>query len=231
MARIEILTNNWDRDNKERIDRNFANLGKLDLDIMDDFLHTDPSQLTPRINGLSRPSTPDLRTLNDFGINVTAEVNGVIHRAWVYVNKTGGVGFGIAEQERNGVAKAIIRYITLNLKQGWNHVILNFPVEQNKSYTLFKRNVDETVLINTASILGWADYPFKRNGLDFNAGKFLNETSTYTNYGPFFEIELITSLAQIYKISGDSVKPSQQFYVGDNPPSDAQFWFKPLGGA
>lgn len=227
MAKIEILTNNWDRDNKERIDRNFANLGKLDLNIMEDILGGDPEKLTPKINGKKLSDRQTTTSLNDFGINVTAEVNGVISHAWVYSSSNRRIGLGIAEQKVSDRYTAINKFIEVDLKTGWNEVELLFPVEQNKSYTLFRRDVGEGTSTGSVSITGWNTHPFLSNGLKFNAGKYLNETGTYRNYSPFFEIQLITSPAQIYKIMNDSVKPKQQFYVGDNPPSDAQFWFKP----
>jgi len=226
---IEKLTNNWDRDNKNRIDRNFAILGRLELDIMEDFFNADPSVLSTKINGLSKPAGFDLRNLNNYGINFTANVNGIIHRAWVYAESNGEIGFGLAEQNRNDVHTSIIRYITVNLKSGWNEVTLNFPVEQNISYTIFRRNVNDGIRLNTKSVSGWSDYPFVSNGLTFRAGKFLDEAATYANYGPFFDIELVTSLSQVYKIANDSVKPTPYIYVGDNPPLEAQFWFKPVG--
>ena len=228
MIKIEKLSANWDRENKERIDNNFAELSKLDLKIMDDFLHADPSNLTPKVNGLERSHEGVLRTLNDYGTNFTATTNGVIHRGWVYVVKDGEMGFGLAEQERNEEATSINKYIIVNLKSGWNQVTLNFPVEQNKSYTLFKRNESDSVSVRNSHVYGWTTFPFQENGLVFNAGKYLNSHLTYVNYSPFYDIELITSPAQIYKIANESIKPPQQFYVGDNPPEDAQFWFKPV---
>ncbi len=229
MAKIETLTNNWDRDNKERIERNFANLGRLDLQIMEDFLSKDPSKFTPKINGKSIEDRETTTSLNDFGVNVTAEVNGVITHAWVYVADARKLGLGIAEQNRDGLYTGINKLVEMELKSGWNRVSLMFPVEQNKSYTLFRRDIGEGTSTGSLSISGWSTHPFQSNGLVFNAGKFLDDTKTYQNYSPFFDIELITSPAQIYKLANDSVKPAQQFYVGDNPPSDAQFWFKPVG--
>lgn len=227
---IEKLTNNWDRDNKNRIDRNFANLGKLDLMIMDDFFNVDPSVLTPKINGLERKDMErDMRDLNNFGTNVTAEVNSILHKAWVFSSVAGKMAFGCAEQERNGVATSINNLIEVDLISGWNKVTLNFPLEQNKSYTIFKRNVNQSIQLGNVTVDAYSDHPFISNGLKFNAGKFINEAGTYKNYFPFFEIELITSLAQVYKIANDSVKPSLQIYVGSNPPLETQFWFKPVG--
>ncbi len=226
---IEKLTNNWDKENKERIDRNFANLGRLDLNIMEDILSNDVTKLTPKINGKKLSDRQTTSSLNDFGVNITAEVNGVISNAWVYTANDMRIGLGIAEQETSDKYSAINKLIEVDLKKGWNKVGLLFPVEQNKSYTLFRRDVGEGTSTGSVSISGWSTHPFESNGLKFNSGKYLNDTLTYQNYSPFFELELITSPAQIYKIMNDSVKAEQQFYVGDNPPSDAQFWFKPVG--
>lgn len=228
---IEILTNNWDSDNKERIDRNFATLGSMDYRVMQDFFNSNPSKLTPAINGKNRPAARDLRLLDNFGTNFTAEVNGIIHRAWVFASVSGKLGFGMAEQDQSGPASSELFFIEVDLTAGWNLVTLNFSVEQNRSYTIFKRFVNESITTNSMRITGWATHPFMSEGLTFNAGKFLDETGTYTNYGPFFEIEFVTSLAQVYKIANESVVPPKQFYVGDNPPQSSQFWFKPVGGA
>ncbi len=226
---IEKLTNNWDKENKERIDRNFANLGRLDLNIMEDILSNDVTKLTPKINGKKLSDRQTTSSLNDFGVNITAEVNGVISSAWVYTANDMRIGLGIAEQETSDKYTAINKLIEVDLKKGWNEVELLFPVEQNKSYTLFRRDIGEGTSTGSLSISGWSTHPFQSNGLIFNSGKYLNDTLTYQNYSPFFELELITSPAQIYKIMNDSVKAEQQFYVGDSPPSDAQFWFKPVG--
>lgn len=226
---IEKLTNNWDRENKNRIDRNFENLGRLDLNIMEDILNSDPSDYSPKINGKLKEDMERTTSISEYGTNITAEVNGVITRAWVYSSDSINLGLGIAEQEFNDKSTAIIKVVEKNLKTGWNEVELNFPVEQNKSYTLFKRDVGEGTSTGVVTISGWNSHPFLSEGLKFNGGKVLDETGSYTNYTPFFEIEMITSPAQLYKIMNDSVKPKSQFYVGDTPPDNAQFWFKPVG--
>lgn len=228
---IEKLTNNWDEDNKKRIDSNFAKLASLDYKIMTDFIDSDPAALDTSINGKMRTSEAVLRDLSDYGTNFTAQVNGFIHRGWVYTSGSGRIGFGLAEQTATGVATSETYFTEVDLVSGWNHVTLNFPVEQNKSYTLFKRTIGNSIATYYVAITGWNSHPFISNGLKFNAGKFLSESSTYISYGPFFEFEVVTNLAQIYKLVNESVVPAQQFYVGDNPPLDAQFWFKPVGGS
>lgn len=230
MAKIEPLTNNWDRENKERIERNFANLAKLDLEIMHDFLEADPEKLDTKLNGLKRADMQLSSNLNNYGINVTAEVNGVVYRAWVYATQNASVQFGLAEQEPNRVVSAELIVKEYNLKAGWNRVTLNFPLEQNKSYTLFRRNIEFGVPLSRTTISGWGSYPFLKNGLNFNGGKYLDQQGAYLAYTPFYEIEFVTSPAQVYKIANESVKPPQLFYVGDEPPLDVQFWFKPVTG-
>lgn len=227
---IEKIGLPLDREELDKLNRNLENLNKLDYKIMQDFLRGDPSQLTPQINGLMRSSDLDMRLLNDFGTNFVADVNGVIYKAQVYAGSSGELGFGLAEQATNDVASSELYFKVVEVKSGWNEITLNFPVQQGKQYTLFKRIVGENILTNSQLISGWNTYPFISNGLTMEAGKYLNQTGTYRNYTPFYEIQLITSLAQIYKIANDSVIPPQQFYVGDNPPVDAQFWFKPVGG-
>lgn len=229
MVNIEPITNNWDRENRDIIQRNFDKLARQKYEIMKDFLDADPSKLNAKLNGKLRADMGTTSNLNNFGINFDAEVNGVIWRAWVYADQAGKVLFGLAEQEVNRVASAELKVIEVDLNVGWNHVTLNFPVEQNKSYTIFRRNIGDEISLSRTTIRPWNTHPFLSEGLVFRGGKYLDEQGSYAAYSPFYEIELVTSPAQIYKIANDSVKPERQFYVGNNPPIDTQFWFKPVG--
>lgn len=227
---VRKLLTKWNDENREIIDSNFREVNSIDLKIMEDFLKSDPSKLDVKLNGLKKPSAIDPSNLNDYGTNYRAEVNGIIHAGWIYANHSGKVGIGLAEQETNSIAGSQIAFKQYTLSKGWNRLVLNFPVAQNQNYTLFKRNVDGPMDINTYLTDGYANTQFMVNGLIPSVGKFLDETGTYRNFSPLFEIEFITNLSQIYKLVNNSVKPPQQFYVGDNPPTDAQFWFKPVGG-
>lgn len=230
MMNIETLTNHWDRENKNRIQRNFNILARIPTNIIEDLLTADPTEIKTKKNGLSIPNNMDLRLLNDFGINFTAKTDGVIYKTKIYARTSGKIGVGLHEQKVTDVAGALIKYIVVNVSAGWNTVVLNFPIRVGESYTLFKRFEGESILTNTTIVRGWNTYPFTENGMRFNAGKFLNDTKTYTNYSTFFEIELVTNPAQVFKMLNDKAKPLPQFYVGDTPPPDAQFWFKPVGG-
>ncbi len=227
---IEKITGSWDAVNLERINQNFELLNSRELEFMKDFLSTDPSTLTPLLNGKEKLDNLDMHSLNNFGINFRAEVNGIIYKASVYANRSGKLGVGLAKQLSSDVMSEELYYKTVNLKRGWNEIVLNFPVEQNVNYTLFRRSEGDVIQTANLNAAPWGSHPFIENGIKFIVGKFLDETTTYGRYSTFFEIQLITSLAQIYKIANDSVKPAQQFYVGDNPPQDAQFWFKPVSG-
>lgn len=225
---IKLLTNRWDNDNKNRIDDNFRYLSKIPSEIIHDLLSLDPSKIDTRLNGLSKSSN-DLRNLDDYGINFRADVNGVLFRTQVYASRSGKLGIGLHEQKTNDVAGALIKYIVVDVKSGWNSVILNFPVEVGQSYTLFKRNESETILTSSEIISGWATYPWISNGLTFNAGKYLDQAGTYRNYSTFFEIELVTNPATVFYMMYESAKPDPQFHVGSTPPTEGQFWFRPVG--
>lgn len=227
---IRTITSQWNDVNLDRINHNFSELRGIEYRAIQDMLSTDPGKLTPIVNGISKPAELDMRLLNNYGINFIPKVNGIIHKVSVYCGSAGKLGFGLAAQTTNDVTTSELYFDTFDLKRGWNEVELNFPVEQGAQYTLFKRFVGDSILTNTTIVNGWADYPFMDDGLRFVAGKYLDDILTYRNYSTFFDIRVITSLAQIYKIANDRVKPPQQFYVGDNPPLDAQFWFKPVGG-
>lgn len=228
---IERIGSPLDRTELDKINKNFENLSKIDYKIMRDFLNADPGKLTPSLNGVEKPTGDlDIRNLNDFGVNFTPGINGVIYQTSVYAAQSGALGIGLAEQDRNDVASSELYLKVIDVRQGWNTVVLNFPVSQGKGYTLFKRNMESDISLAVRVISSWANHQFINGGLRMNIGKYLNDTNTYSVYNGLFEIQLITSLAQVYKIANDSVIPPQQFYVGDNPPQDAQFWFKPVGG-
>lgn len=217
----------WNNETRDTLNYNFKELNGIPLRMMEDFLNADPSRLNPSINGVERSKRVDATNLNDFGVNFTAESNGIIHRAWVFSNEAANVALGLAEQKVNEVATSINGIIEAPLEPGWNNVELKFPVEQNKSYTLFKRNIDVGVDLGRTSIDSWSNYQFQDGGLSFNGGKFLNENNSYKSYMPFYDIQFVTNPSQVYKIANSSVVPPKQFYVGDNPPLDSQFWFKP----
>lgn len=229
---IQKITNQLNGDNLDRINHNFSELSKIEYRVIQDMISSDPAKLTPGINGMEKPPEIDLRNFNDYGVNFRVDTNGIIHKVSIYANREGQLGVGLAKQNGGSIAGAELYYKIIQLKSGWNEVELNFPIEQNARYTLFRRTVSDSVA--TAGITvsgGWNNYPFMTNGIGhFFGGMYLNQTGTSRHYTTFFEIQVITSLAQIYKIANDSVKPSQQFYVGDNPPQDAQFWFKPVSG-
>ncbi|WP_080875541.1 hypothetical protein [Oceanobacillus timonensis] len=227
---IERIGSPLNRDELEKINSNFEKLDKIDYKIMQDFLSADPTRLTPGVNGIVKPTELDTRNLNNYGINFRAGVNGIIYKVSIYANRAGQLGVGLAEQEMNSEATAELYYKIVDLRRGWNEVELNFPVEQQKRYTIFRRIVAESILNAGVTVFPWNEYPFENNGLEnFAGGMFLDQSNMSRHYSTFFNIRVITSIAQVYKIANDSVKPPQQFYVGNNPPQDAQFWFKPVG--
>lgn len=228
---MKDISNNWNEQTVENIKENFKKLSGIKNDIIQDVMSADPNDYNLHLNGLKKPSkVTDTRNLNDYGINFLANNNALINSAWVYAATSGKVSFGLATQAVAGIATGTIKLIECDLKAGWNKVILNFPIEQGVHYTMFKRNLSESINLAAQTISGWNTYNFIENGLDFKAGKYLTDTRTYTAYSPFFEIELITNIAQIYKIMNDSVKPAPQFHMGENPPTESQFWFRPIGG-
>lgn len=227
---VETITNNWDRENKDRIDRNFKNLSKLPISIIKDLLRVDPSISSTKVNGLKTSPRMDLRSLNEYGVNFKTINSSIIYNVKIYADRSGKMGIGLVEQRLGEVSGAQIGYIIVDLVKGWNSVPLLFEVEAGKEYTLFKRMVAENILTNTQTVDGWSTFPdFINSDLKFQSGKHINQESTVKNYSTFFEIETVSNPAQVFKILNDRAKSTPQFYVGTNPPGDVQFWFKPVG--
>lgn len=226
---IKKVPGNWDYDTIKVLDENFESLTDMESRIIEDVMQADPLDIETYVNGLDRSYPLDTRDLSDFGIVFTSELNGILHKVDVYAASKGSFTAGLAKQVIGSTASVTVATKTINVNRGWNTVELNFPLEQNTTYNLFKRNIGETILTQTATISGWNNHPFMENGIDFKGGMYLNQSGTYRNYSTYFNIQIVNNLAQIYQIMTNSVKPRKQYHVGQNPPSDAEIWFKPLG--
>lgn len=225
---IKKVPGNWDYDTIKILDENFESLTGMESRIIEDVMQADPLAIETYVNGLDRSFPLDARNLNDFGIVFTSELNGILHKVDVYATSRGSFTAGLAKQVVGGTSSETVITKTVNVDRGWNTVELNFPLEQNTTYNLFKRNIGEAVLTQSANIEGWNTYPFMENGVNFRGGMYLNQSGTYKAYSTYFNIQIVNNLAQIYQIMTNSVKPRKQYHVGQTPPSDAEIWFKPL---
>lgn len=225
---INKIPGNWDYETIEIIDGNFEALSGMESRIIEDVMQADPLAIETYVNGLDRSHPLNTSNLNDYGIAFQSYLNGVLHKVDVYAGSNGKFIIGIAKQDTGSTYSEIVSTKEVEVNKGWNTLELNFPLEQNTNYNLFKRNSGESVLTKTTGISGWNNYPFMENGVNFRGGMYLNQTGTYTNYSTFYNIQIVNNLAQIYQIMTNSVKPRKQYHVGQNPPSDAEIWFKPL---
>lgn len=227
-----IISGNYDNQTVDDLNYNFKEVSGIETKVIEDLLEATPANIKPDINGAERiPSGPYNNSTN-YGANFIAEVNGIIHATWVFASASGKMGFGLVEQDASSLAGAQIAYKELNLTYGWNRIILNFPVEQGIRYTLFKRHLaGQSVNLRQDSRDGWQSNPSQWLGrsLTMMNGRFIDRTGNWLTIF-FFEIEVISNLVEVYKIMNESVNIPNQFYVGQNPPSDAQFWFRPVGG-
>ncbi len=215
----------WDEGNAKSINDNFEVIQDREAKIVSEILSKNEDSNKPQINGVKRPGGSDFRYLNDCGINFTANTNGALYRTWIYAGGTAEMGIGLAlHPNPNQMAGEELFYKVYSLRHGWNHVELNFPVEKGKRYTLFKRKVTKEITTLATVMHGWSTHPdIMNNGLKFHCGAALIGGSI-TNYNAFFEIELITTFAQLFSLR------DEKLYVGSTPPPEARYWFKPLEG-
>lgn len=225
---INKIPGNWDYETIEIIDGNFEALSGMESRIIEDVMQADPLDIETYVNGLDRSATSSTGSLNNFGIVFDSLLNGVIHKVDIYASTKGTLTVGLATQSPGTTHSQVLYTKDISLDSGWNEVELNFPVQQNTTYNLFRRSMGETVQTRTSSISGWNTYPFMENGVNFRGGMYLDRTGTYTGYSTFYNIQIVNNLAQIYQIMTNSVKPRKQYHVGQNPPTDAEIWFKPL---
>jgi len=226
------ISGNWDNQTIDDLNYNFKEVSGIEIKVIEDLLEATPANIKPDINGAERIPSGPYNTSTNYGANFIAEVNGIIHATWVFASASGKMGFGLVEQDAASLAGAQIAYKELNLTYGWNRIILNFPVEKGVRYTLFKRNLaGQSVNLRQEARDGWQSNPTQWLGrsLTMMNGRFTDRTSNWLNIF-FFEIEVISNLVEVYKIMNESVNIPNQFYVGQKPPSDAQFWFRPVGG-
>lgn len=229
---LKTIGSSWNAGTVSDLNGNFKHLSGIEVRAIQSMFESASGDLTPIQVGLPKNNSLDMRALNDFGINFTANTNAVIHTADVYSATTTKFTVGLAEQNASGVATSELHLKEVQVNAGWNKVEINFPIEAGRNYTLFKRYAGNSVVTNTQTVSGWVNHNFMGQGEDitFRAGKFLNDTRTYSSYSTFFNIALITNLAQVYHIMSTSVAKGMDVYVGDNPPADSNFWFKPIGG-
>lgn len=225
---INKIPGNWDYETIEIIDGNFETLSGMESRIIEDVMQADPLAIETYVNGLDRSHPINTSNLNDYGIVFQSYLNGILHKVDVYAGSNGKFIVGIAKQNMGSTYSEIVSTKEVKVNKGWNTLELNFPLEQNTNYNLFKRNSGESVLTMATGVSGWNTYPFMENGVNFRGGMYLNRTGTYTNYSTFYNIQIVNNLAQIYQIMTNSVKPRKQYHVGQNPPTDAEIWFKPL---
>lgn len=225
---IKKIPGNWDNDTIEIIDDNFEALSRMESRVIEDVMKADPLAIETYVNGLDRSHPITLSNLNDYGIAFQSYLNGILHKVDVYADTKGKFIVGLAKQSVGSTYSEIVTTKEVDVNRGWNTLELNFPLEQNTNYNLFKRNSGETVRTMSTSVSGWNKYPFMENGVNFRGGMYLNQSGTYVRYYTFYNIQIVNNLAQIYQIMTNSVKPRKQYHVGQNPPSDAEIWFKPL---
>lgn len=225
---IKKIPGNWDNDTIEIIDDNFEALSRMESRVIEDVMQADPLAIETYVNGLDRSHPITLSNLNDYGTVFQTYLNGIIHKVDVYASTKGKFIVGLAKQSVGSTYSEIVSTKEVEVNRGWNTLELNFPIEQNTSYNLFKRNSGESVRTMSTAVSGWNNYPFMENGVNFRGGMYLNQSGTYVRYYTFYNIQIVNNLAQIYQIMSNSVKPRKQYHVGQNPPSDAEIWFKPL---
>lgn len=223
---IQTISSIWDENNAKTINENFEEIGDREGKLVSDILSSNEEASKPQINGVDRSLATTFSYLNNAGTNFTASMDGVIHRTWIYAGGTAELGLGLAlHPVPYQQAGEEVCYKTFPLRHGWNHVELNFPVEKGKRYTLFKRAVTKDITTLSVLLRGWNAHPdIMNNGLKFHCGAWLAGGDTFANYNAFFEIEFITNLAQLFRLRDEKV------YIGDAPPLEAKYWFKPLGG-
>ena len=228
---MKLIGNIWDSNTRNTINDNFKKINESQLNIIKDLLESDPKNLDLTLNGLNKQEADlnDFRNLDNFGTIITPKQSAVIYGGWVNARESGKVIFAIAEQELNSSSHIIIKEKEFQVTKGWNFIKLIFPVEARKNYNLYKKNVNNTMSFAQKLLDSYSGTEFLNGDLNIRAGKFLNSTNTARNYSPFFEISTITNLVQIYKLLNDSTVTGNPIYVGDNPPTTAQFWFKPVG--
>lgn len=224
---IEKLTNQWDSDNKERIERNFSFLSGMEYRLMREFFETG-SELDLESNGLPSSEMSSENTLNNYGIIFIARLNCVLHEVSVYAGGAGTIEIVLAKQRVRNTATETLYTTEVSLKKGWNKVVLNYPLQNGVSYNLYRRAVGSNVLLGRKLVSsGFNNENFIGNSLNVIAGMDPNKTGTYLTYGYWFDLKVITNLSQIYRVMNDSVDYPEQFYVGQSPPTNAQFWFRP----
>lgn len=194
-------------------------------------LENNPSRLKPSINGLSRSDFDgkDVRILNNYGIEFQAKVNGVISAFSIFSNQKSKIIVGLANKQSGYVETGIISEKVIDLNKGWNRIEMLLPIEQGVYYMLYKKFISENVETGTKTIQPWNSYPFKDGALTFLSTGLLGSSGTFTNYTTYFDIEVITSLSQIYYLMNKSVVNEPDIYVGNDPPPGSKFWFKPIG--
>lgn len=222
---IQQISSNWSETDADNINANFQEIQEREAKIVSDILSKNEENSKPQINGVKRPGGSDFRYLNNCGINFTANTDGALYRTWIYAGGTAEMGVGLAlHPNPNQPAGEELFYKVLSLRHGWNHVELNFPVEKGKRYTLFKRSVEKDITTLATLMTGWNTHPdIMNNGLKFHCGAKL-AGGTMTNYNAFFEIELITSFVQLFRLR------DEKLYIGCTPSTEAKYWLKPLEG-
>lgn len=229
---IREVPNELNRAGRNIVNDNFKQFSTIESNAIKAMLERNPGNLTPDVNGLLRSEylVDDMRTMPRYGIQFVAKVNGVISGAWVYASNAGSMIVGLAYKKNRELETGTVGEKVVNLVKGWNHVEMAFPIEQDEHYILYKRFSSTSISTATRIISGWNKYDFHGNALKLINASILGSTSGYSNYNTFFEIEVITSLAQIFWLMNTSVRPTHDIYVGENPPVDAKFWFRPIGG-
>lgn len=229
---IRTIGPSLDRTAVDNINLNFSDLARMPGDVIKDLLSYNNGNLPFDRNSMPLPTSGANNTLNDYGMAFESQVNGIIHRIQVRTNAAGKIAIGIAEQQPGYVAGAILHIKEIDVISGIQTLVLDFPIEQGKSYNLFKRNLEGSAIgFRLQTVQGWQTNTgqWQGNSLSMLGGMFLSATGTNANL-VFFNVDIVTNIAQIYKLMNESVKLPQQFYVGNTPPGDAQFWFRPVGG-
>ena len=230
---MKLIGSMWDVNTRDTINENFRKMNESQVKVINDLLEKNTNRLDLKLSGLNKheANLNDHRDLNNYGIILSPTQSAVIYGGWVHSLNDGKVIFGIAEQEVNSASYIVIKEKEFQVTSGWNFIKLVFPVEARKNYNLYKKNVSAKISLAVKVLDSFTNTEFLNGDLNIRAGKSLTSTGTAKSYTPFFEISTITNLAQIYKLMDDSTVFSNPIYVGDNPPTTAQFWFKPVGDA
>lgn len=218
-----------DRQAVDNLNHNFGELRDDNARQVQAVLRGDASETDPGVNGKLRTNTDNWNTLQDYGMNFLTKQGGVLHSVWVHIQSEDTLGIGIAEQLPGALAGSQIAFKEFSVVPGWNKLILDFPISANTYYTVFKRGrvgVGRIAVTNWSGPTTW-DTPNKE--LQPIGARDLNTTSAGGNVF-FFELTVITNIAQAYKAFYEKTLPTPQFYVGNTPPTTSQFWFRPVGG-